>query len=305
MTRTGAPTAGLATAGLATAGLAIVASMAVLAATGCRPAVERGTRVTVALGGGNLLGLDVASERVDPVPAGQFCRAGSPALSGEGVVECQLVPLRTLGSRRCPQPPATDPARLCLAPGGAAEELLGWVVSNTGPGQRTLAIFTGTATTGPISVAETGSSPSGGTVPASPVSPVTPADPASPAEAPPTTDLYRRYLAVEPAGAWSELAVCPRDVTGDGLTDLIIVVRSAEAKRRDHIELIVVSAGAAASETRGGGTARGEDESNQAIQRVTPEQPVPRALGEGCASPAVSRLTGAGSRLRLDLTDLP
>ena len=288
MTRTGAPTAGL-----ATAGLAIVASIAVLAATGCRPAVERGTRVTVAFGGGNLLGLDVASERVDPVPAGQFCRAGSPALSGEGVVECQLLPLRTLGSRRCPQPPATDPARLCLAPGGAAEELLGWVVSNTGPGRRTLAIFTGTATTGPISEAETGSSPSGGTVPA------------SPGEAPPTTALYRRYLAVEPAGAWSELAVCPRDVTGDGFTDLIIVVRSAEAKRRDHIELIVVSAGAAASETRGGGTARGEDKSNQAIQRVTPEQPVPRALGEGCASPAVSRLTGAGSRLRLDLTDLP
>ena len=278
--------------------------MAVLGATGCRPAVERGTRVTVAIGGGNLLGLDVASERVDPVPAAQFCRAGSPALSGEGVVECQLVPLRTLGSRRCPQPPATDPARLCLAlaPGGAAEALLGWVVSNTGPGQRTLAIFTGTAPTGPISGAKTGASPSAGRVPASPVSPVTPAGPANPAEAP---DLYRRYLAVEPAGAWSELAVCPRDVTGDGFTDLIIVVRSAEVKRRDHIELIVVSAGAAASEMWGGGTARGQDESNQAIQRVTPEQPVPRALGEGCASPAVSRLTGGGSRLRLDLTDLP
>ncbi len=260
--------------------------MVVLGATGCRPAVERGTRVTVAIGGGNLLGLNVASERVDPVPAGQFCRAGSPALSGEGVVECQLVPLRTLGSRRCPQPPATDPARLCLAPGGAAEELLGWVVSSTGSGQRTLAIFTGTAPTGP----------------ASPVSPVTPAGPASPAEPP---DLYRRYLAVEPAGAWSELAVCPRDVTGDGFTDLIIVVRSAEAKRRDHIELIVLSAGAAAAETWRAGTAGGQDESNQAIQRVTPEQPVPRALGEGCASPAVSRLTGVGSRLRLDLTDLP
>lgn len=199
-------------------------------------------------GGGSLLQLKAVSESSSKVRPDDLCLPSSPAVLGTTVLDCQLTPLvnpqtahcdvegRTVAGRRCTPP---DPQLL--------DEVLGWVVTSSGAGQRTLAVYSGKA------------SPAAGATIGTPSSPT----------------LERRYVAVDTGSNWSELAVCPGDVDGDGLMDLVVVVRNASPAAQADPEVVIVSV-AAAKPTK---------QAMPPLQAVTARDPMPRTAGAGCASP--------------------
>lgn len=221
-------------------------------------------RLTQNDGGGAILRLAAPTERATLVRPDDFCLPSSPAIAGATVVECSLTPLLSEVSSRCDATGDTRSTDRLCAPADPAfsELLLGWVVTSRGPGKRTLAVYVGTASPGDGAAPGTGS----------------------------TATLERRYVAVDDADTWSELAVCPGDIDGNGSVDLAVLARSSAPDRAARPEVVVVSIG----------TAQAGSRSVKPLQSVTVEGDVPREAGAGCASPLVRALRWSGDGLKVD-----
>lgn len=240
--------------------VAVAASLAV----GCRgepTALER-TPLEVDDGGGGLIRMAELRTSTPPLRADRLCTEG-PGLEAATLLECELVPLLDPAASRCDSAAPVSADRLCEPPDvDLAAQLLGWVVTEPEPGRRAVTIVTGAA------------SPGVGAAP----------------ESTSTATLERRYVAQDGDGAWSELAVCPRDVDGNGAVDLVVFARSTDPDRIERPEVVVVSLF----------TARRSGRSAPSLQSAVAERDVPRAAGEGCTSPMVEHLEADGRSLHLN-----
>jgi hypothetical protein len=248
--------------------------MASGAVTGCSPAsrINRPAQLEVRSDGGEVLQLRAVGEAGARVRPDQLCAPGGPVVAPDDVVvDCGLLPLVTAVSTWCELPGFTSGDRLCRpADPRRADAVIGWVLTSSGPGRHTLALYSGRSSPPP-------DTPTGTMAEAS---------------------LERRYVAAENAGGltgasepprWSEIAVCPDDVDGNGGLDLVILVRGANREQADRPEVVVVSF----LHERPG------QQAAPPLQRATAGRGIDRAEGEGCASPLVEELVADGNSLRL------
>lgn len=245
---------------------------------GCLPASDRAGQpdLDVDGGGGQLVRLQQDAAVAATVPADELCRPGGVAVGAGRVLDCQLVPLVDEAHARCnsTQPSAVfDDARRCRPPQPAlADDVIGWALTADAAGARTLAVY------------RSGSAPA----------------PASPTDRPlagtlGSTLLQPAYRASDAEARWAELAVCARDIDADGFTDLLVFARSSDPGRADTPEVVVVSFSAAA----GAAAATSGDGAEPALRSARPVRAIAAERGQGCASPLVAQLRGAGRDLSL------
>jgi len=243
--------------------LAVVVVVAVVAIGGGGDGFDG--RVEVAGGGGSIVRLQPASEASPPVRPDDLCLPSSPAVAGAAVLDCQLSPLLDPAAARCNETgtPA-EATRRCLPPDPElGRAVLGWVLTSRTDGERSLAVYVG-------AVSPTAESPAG---------------------TPSVATLERRYVATDRDGRWSELAVCPGDLDGNGSVELMILARSSDPARQDRPEVVVLSIG----------TGRAGEQAMPAMQTLLLDADVGRAQGEGCAGPMVRAVrVDARGRVGLD-----
>lgn len=262
--------------------LSVVAAT-LLATTGCRVArrLDDDLGVTTTKGG-ELVGLQAmdGNRSQREVPPGAFCGKAPSVLAGGSVLDCQLIPLGNPGATVCASPSAargggesskggsggeqTVPARPCTPlPQEVSSQTVGWMVLAAAD-QRQLSIFLGPR---PSTASNAGGTP-----------------------------VYlERFRASLVSTKVSELAVCPADLDGDGAMELVVLARPTDDPRSNsadesaHPELVAVWLAPS-----------GVLESRNPVRSLDPTIDVPRAQGEGCASPAVTDLRYRSGELRLD-----
>lgn len=243
----------------------------------CLPARERTDRpdLEVDRTGGQILALRAEPAGGTSVRPDQFCLPGGPVVGAATVQDCQLVPLAVAEAARCNDaraPRQVDPARLCrpVEP-SLTDDVVGWAVTSTttaGGTARSVVLYRSETTT-------VAPGPGDSTAPGSVGS----------------TMLLPAYRAVDGEPAWSELAVCAADVDGNGMTELVVLVRSGDRARRERPEVVVVSFVGTPVEVG--------DEAMPALQSARPVHDIVRERGQGCHAPLVERLVHEGGTLHL------
>jgi hypothetical protein len=229
-------------------------------------------------GGGPLLGLHSVDGTRDQgrLRADRFCVDAAAAIAGGDLLDCQLVPFGNAASTACPSPstvtvpdrrdPFADVDRCQPLPAAVASQALGWVVSERDR-NRKVSIYLGTTDQGPTSASAT-----------------------------PQPTMVERFRADDDANRWSELAVCPSDLDGDGLNELVVLTRPwdelernppDESERPEMVAVWLQPPMRSAASTP--------------LRTLSVSRSVPRARGEGCASPIVQTLHYDDGVLRADL----
>lgn len=273
------------TAILVTVTCILIAGIAIVIGLRLRPTAlpARAAPGTSSEGAGSLVRLTAVGADADRLPANRFCeRAGGGGLE---VVECEIRPMVVADAERCTPPGAPDP-KVPIAPVAAATEsrcapadqavaaqLVGWVVSRRGREQR-VSLYVGPTPAAPTAVPDS-----------------------VPREMEAT--LLEKFRAVDTDGtAWSELAVCPVDVDGDGLLDVAVQGRPRDAvpvppdpaeraSARPEVVVFFPDRAAASPAVR------------QFVRSYRLDSALPRDLGRGCESPLVTQLRMRDGRLEL------
>jgi hypothetical protein len=196
----------------------------------------------------------VADRSRATIPASRVCSTADPV-----VLQCDLFPLLPAQRRLCPPPGTASATTAGVEPGDGSPAAAG--------AGRTRSSSGGTPASAPCELPGPETRLAGWVL--------------SQAGGPSPTSTLRIYLGVdhlqevvdarEGAATWASVAVCPRDITGDGLTDLVVAFRTRQNPDRLDVEAV--------------------DLSTQELRvMVLPPQRSPLSRGQGCAAPAVNEV---------------